>query len=446
MAEAPADAARPHPHARRSARCPARVTMPLLTLITQQSLDEDYVHVAERRAAGDAPRPQRGRPRRTAAVVVAVFGLLVAMAAVQTSRNAGVDDASRETLISQITGERQTVSRLQDRIVQTAGAATPGSRNELTAGHHAASRAAVAAAASARGRAPASCAVTGPGRPDHGRRRAPAATPTHEVKRRGPGQLVDGLWNAGAEAISINGQRLTVLSAIRNASVGHPRERQPARAAVHRAGDRRHPHPAGEPARQHPRRRSSTAWPTASGSCYELHNEDSLTLPAAPSSCSACAASGRQRSRQDQDRPTTDQEDHAVIAALGLLVGIVLGLIFQPDVPARPRALPADRRRRRPRRGLRRPAGLPRRHLRRQGLRGLVLQQRRDRRGDRLPRRQARASAASCRPASSSSSGSGSSPTSPPSGGTSSMPEPRDRRRPRPEPTRTPRAASTPRR
>jgi len=31
--------------------------------------------------------------------------------------------------------------------------------------------------------------------------------------------LVDGLWNAGAEAISINGQRLTVLSSIRTSGV-----------------------------------------------------------------------------------------------------------------------------------------------------------------------------------------------------------------------------------
>ena len=32
--------------------------------------------------------------------------------------------------------------------------------------------------------------------------------------------LVDALWGVGAEAISVNGQRLTVLSAFRN--VGQP--------------------------------------------------------------------------------------------------------------------------------------------------------------------------------------------------------------------------------
>ena len=79
-----------------------------------------------------------------------------------------------------------------------------------------------------------------------------------------------------------------------------------------------------------------------------------------------------------------------MIAALGLLVGVVLGLIFTPDVPAGldpylPIAVVA---------ALDAVFGgaarLPRRHLRRQGLRRLVLQQRRHRGRDRLPRRQAR--------------------------------------------------------
>ena len=47
----------PEHAARADVQLPARVTMPLLTLITQQSLDEDYLHVAERRAAG-APVPR----------------------------------------------------------------------------------------------------------------------------------------------------------------------------------------------------------------------------------------------------------------------------------------------------------------------------------------------------------------------------------------------------
>ena len=43
------------PPPRSGPTCPAQVTMPLLTLITQQSLDEDYRQVAERRRARASP-------------------------------------------------------------------------------------------------------------------------------------------------------------------------------------------------------------------------------------------------------------------------------------------------------------------------------------------------------------------------------------------------------
>ena len=78
-----------------------------------------------------------------------------------------------------------------------------------------------------------------------------------------------------------------------------------------------------------------------------------------------------------------------MIAVLGLVVGVVVGLWSAPEVPAVARALPADRRRRGARRRVRRAAGDAGRHLRRQGLRGLVPVERGGRRADRLPRRQA---------------------------------------------------------
>ncbi len=79
--------------------------MPLLTLITHQALDEDYLVAAHRRevrrgddedaAAARTPEDQPPGPvssrvprRLPALAVVAVFGLLIAMAAVQTSRDA----------------------------------------------------------------------------------------------------------------------------------------------------------------------------------------------------------------------------------------------------------------------------------------------------------------------------------------------------------------------
>ena len=86
-----------------------RTRTPLLTLITLQSLDEDYQVVSRRRtASGGEPK---GSSLKSGSVVVPIlFGLLVAVAAVQTSREAGVDDASRAGLINRMAAE--SASRL----------------------------------------------------------------------------------------------------------------------------------------------------------------------------------------------------------------------------------------------------------------------------------------------------------------------------------------------
>jgi len=193
---------------------PPRVTMPLLTLITQQSLDEDYLHAAERKVTA-APQVPHGRPRRTAAVVIAVFGLLVTVAAVQNSRDAGVNDASRASLVSQIDNRRHAVSSLQDRIVRIRDDNVGLQRrlDQVTSTEQEAS-ARVRRLGARSGFLP----VTGPGvritveDP-------PNADATTLVRDEDLAKLVDGLWSAGAEAIAVNGHRLSVLSAIRNANV-----------------------------------------------------------------------------------------------------------------------------------------------------------------------------------------------------------------------------------
>src|SRR5215217_2273337 len=107
---------------------PDQVVMPLLDRIVRQSLDEDYLMVAGRDRAAQPPvgqrtrttpgraSPPRSRPRRVAAVVMAVFGVLVAIAAVQPSQRAPEASASRERLIQQAQARRATVTRLQGRI------------------------------------------------------------------------------------------------------------------------------------------------------------------------------------------------------------------------------------------------------------------------------------------------------------------------------------------
>ncbi|GAB3789116.1 DUF881 domain-containing protein [Nocardioides ungokensis] len=254
---------------------PARVTMPLLTLITQQSLDEDYLHVAERRAAG-APRPSRARPHRMAAVVVAVFGILVTTAAVQTSRNAGVTDAGRATLISQIDTRRATVDKLQQEMVtlREHNVGLESQLSDVTSAEEAAATR-VRNLETTTGFGP----VTGEGVrivvSD-----APNGDATQAVRDEDLAKLVDGLWVAGAEAISINGQRLTVLSAIRNVNVAIHVNSRPLTPpyTVSAIGDNR---------TLQANLLSSTlgseffSLAQQLGFVYSMQNEDSLTLPAA---------------------------------------------------------------------------------------------------------------------------------------------------------------------
>ena len=255
---------------------PERVTLPLLTLITQQSLDEDYRHVAERRST-QAPRPAHGRPHRTAAVVIAVFGLLVTIAAVQTSRNASVNDASRVTLVRQITGERDRVSNLQDQIVRLRER-NVGLQDRLG---QVTSTAQTAVARMRRLETNTGfVAVSGPGvrvTVDD----APNGDPAQAVRDEDLALLVDGLWSAGAEAIAINGQRLTTLSAIRNSG-----------PAIHVNGRPLAP-PYTVLAIGDTRTMQANLLDSTHGSefyslarqlqfVYELRNEDSMSLPAAP--------------------------------------------------------------------------------------------------------------------------------------------------------------------
>src|SRR4051794_9306753 len=170
-----------------------RVNTPLLTLITQQSLDEDYRHVADRKAL------EPGAQRRTsgiAAIVVAVFGVLVTVAALQTQQGEDVRSASRTTLITQIDEGRANLSELQRRIVRLRelNVGLQSHRDEVTSDQLGAeARVQRLAASTGFG------AVTGPGvkitvddNPDG-----------TLVRDRDLRPAVNGLWQAGAEAIAV---------------------------------------------------------------------------------------------------------------------------------------------------------------------------------------------------------------------------------------------------
>jgi uncharacterized protein YlxW (UPF0749 family) len=150
-----------------------------------------------------------------AASAVALFGVLVTVAAVQTSRNAEITDASRATLVARVKLEREAVAAQQERLaeLQDANIRLEGELDQVTLDQQ--------AQLSRQRRLEVRTGyvqVTGPGvriTVDD----APDGDETQLVYARDLAMLVNGLWRAGAEAIAINGQRLTPLSAIRNAGL-----------------------------------------------------------------------------------------------------------------------------------------------------------------------------------------------------------------------------------
>ena len=186
-----------------------RAYAPLLTRITQESLDEAYQHAAAQRAREDRPRGSRRRRHGVAAAVVAAFGLLVAVAAVQTSAQSGVASESRDSLLREIDQRQTQHSDMQGRIVdlQTLNIGLQEKYDARAKAAESASNRAARLAAQA-GFAP----VHGPG---------VVVTvddaPDGEVVRAADlALLVNGLWEAGAEAITVNGKRVTARSALFN--------------------------------------------------------------------------------------------------------------------------------------------------------------------------------------------------------------------------------------
>ncbi|HWJ66712.1 MAG TPA: DUF881 domain-containing protein [Nocardioides sp.] len=185
-----------------------RARTPLLALITQESLDRDYQVVASRRG----PDEHEGPASRAAVIgVVAAFALLVTVAAVQTSEKADVNDASRTSLIRQIEERRDVVGDLQARIASLRSDNAAADRTLRVLGAELADAQATRATLGA---------VTGfePVRGDGVRvtvDNAPYAEENDLVRDSDLALLVDALWQAGAEAIAINGQRLTAVSGIR---------------------------------------------------------------------------------------------------------------------------------------------------------------------------------------------------------------------------------------
>jgi uncharacterized protein YlxW (UPF0749 family) len=185
--------------------------MGLLRYITETSMDEDYAHVAQAKATAGTGR---SRPGIGGLVILALFGGLLAVAGVQTAREAPDAASSKQYLVNrvnqgkrdlaikqeEITGLQKSVARIQSQFLGISAAGS-GMQSRL----------------SRLGALTGANPVTGPGVRLVVNDAPNALSDSQRVLDSDLQGLVNGLWQVGAEAIAINGERLTSLSAIREA-------------------------------------------------------------------------------------------------------------------------------------------------------------------------------------------------------------------------------------
>jgi uncharacterized protein YlxW (UPF0749 family) len=196
--------------------------MLLLRNLVEDSLDEGYARAAARRAAGE---PTSKSAVLVLAVGLLLVGLLLATAFAQTRQRASSAAAAREALVAEVEHRSAANDKAQAQLDRQRAAVQQAQRQVLAlsgAGTELAGR--LSRLEAATGAAP----VTGPGmvvRLDDaagdgaGSDVDPRTDVTNDgrVTDRDLQTVVNEVWAAGAEAVAVNGQRLTALSAIRAA-------------------------------------------------------------------------------------------------------------------------------------------------------------------------------------------------------------------------------------
>jgi uncharacterized protein YlxW (UPF0749 family) len=213
--ETPTSPDQPGPASR---RLPPHVTMGLLDNIAATALDADYAAVARRRAeggreGGGGPRPRPGARVGTVLVLV-TFALLLSVAAVQAARNEPVREAGRRSLLDQVEERRDQLTEARSELATMRREVTTLRSSQLAGSEEGR---ALESRLQTLGAVVGARPVTGPGMVVTVDDAIDARSNRQRVLDGDLQRLVNGLWLAGAEAIAINGQRLTQLSAIRTA-------------------------------------------------------------------------------------------------------------------------------------------------------------------------------------------------------------------------------------
>ncbi|GGY45075.1 DUF881 domain-containing protein [Streptomyces omiyaensis] len=196
-------------------------SMSLLNNVIDHALDDGYAEATARRRAegGTMPKPLRARLGLAAGLVLAAA--VVTVGAAEARISAPVVAKERQELIDRIEGENEAADELERDVERIR--AEVGERQRAALEQHGGDQGELVALLS--GATP----VRGPGVKlvvddakgsdggGGGPRESAGFSDTGRVRDRDMQRVINGLWESGAEAVSINGQRLTSLSAIRAA-------------------------------------------------------------------------------------------------------------------------------------------------------------------------------------------------------------------------------------
>ncbi|WP_432152823.1 DUF881 domain-containing protein [Streptomyces sp. bgisy029] len=216
MSQQPPDRSTSSPPARPDA------SMSLLNNVMDHSLDDGYAEASARRKAdGSAGLPRTLKSKLWLAAGLVVAALVVTLGAAEARVSAPVVAKEREELIDRINAETRAADTLESDVDKLRSDVSERQRKALE--EHGGDQGELVALLS--GATP----VEGPGvklvvddakntdQGGGGPRESSSFSDTGRVRDRDMQRVVNGLWESGAEAIAINGQRLTALSAIRAA-------------------------------------------------------------------------------------------------------------------------------------------------------------------------------------------------------------------------------------
>ncbi|MEY2247237.1 DUF881 domain-containing protein [Streptomyces sp. BF23-18] len=214
------------PPVRSSAPRPSRpdASMSLLTNVMDHSLDEGYAEAAARKeAAGSGGLPKTVRAKLALAAGLVLAALVVTVGAANARLAAPVVAKERQELIDRIERETAAADKLESGVDTLRADVSARQRAALKkdGGEQADLVSVLSGATDVHGPGvklvvnDAKEASTGGDGTNP--RETSGFSDTGRVRDRDMQRVVNGLWESGAEAVSVNGQRLTALSAIRAA-------------------------------------------------------------------------------------------------------------------------------------------------------------------------------------------------------------------------------------